>query len=204
MSFTPTSPIAPFWGWTQFTPALPEFYWDVYSAEERIKNICLELHKLCDYANMLGENINIDHNLIDELQQAFTQFMEYGFDDYYKEQMIRWLDAHMQDIIRHIAGHVYFGLTSDGHFCAYIPNGWQDIIFDTGMVYGRSDYGRLILKMNVDSPNAIDNTYSYTLNTQTESIEQLIRDLEITTRRGDASYETLFTNMDEVVSNGNF
>ena len=49
MGFTPAAPIAPFWGWTQFTPALPEFYWDVYSAEERIKKICMELHKLCEY-----------------------------------------------------------------------------------------------------------------------------------------------------------
>lgn len=204
MSFINPAPIVPFWGWTQDTPALPDFYWDVYSAEERIKKICMELHKLCDYANMLGENINIDHTLIQELQDAFTQFMESGFDDYYKEQMIRWLDEHMQDIIKRIIGHVFFGLTSDGYFCAYIPDGWQDIIFDTGMVYGRSDYGRLILKMNVDSPDAIDNTYSYTLNAQPESIEQLIRDLEVTTRRGDASYETLFTNMNEVVPNGNF
>ena len=204
MSFTPPSMIAPFWGWTDFTPALPDFYWDVYSAEERIKKLCLELHKLCDYANMLGENINIDHELIQELQDAFTQFMESGFDDYYKAQLTAWLDSHMQEIIKSIIGHVFFGLTNDGYFCAYIPDGWQDIIFDTGMVFNRSDYGRLILKMNVDSPNAIDNTYSYTLNAQPNSIEQLIRDLEVTTRRGDASYETLFTNMNEVVSNGNF
>ena len=204
MPFTPTAPIAPFFGWTQFTPALPEFYWDVYSAEERIKKICMELHKLCEYANMLGENINIDHQLIDELQRAFTDFMNHGFDDYYKAQVIRWLDSHMQEIIKSIIGHVYFGLTSDGYFCAYIPDGWEDIIFDTGSVYGRSDYGRLILKLNVDAPNAIDNTYSYSLNSTPTAFESLIRDLETTTRRGDASYNALFTNMDVEVPNGNF
>ena len=196
--------VAPFWGWTDFTPALPDFYWNVYSAEERIKNLCLELHKLCDYANMLGDNINIDHQLIDELQAAFEQFMASGFDDYYKEQLTAWLDAHMQDIIKSIVGHVFFGLTDDGYFCAYIPDGWEDIVFDTGAVFGRSDYGRLILKMNVDSPNAIDNTYSYSLNAKPSTLESLVRDIEATTRRGDASYYTLFTNMNAEVPNGNF
>lgn len=204
IGFTPTTIVAPYWGWNAFTPALPDFYWNVYSAEERIKKICCELHKLCEYSNMLADNINLDHELIDELQQAFTKFMESGFDDYYKSQVFAWIDSHLTDIISNIVGHVYFGLTSDGRFCAYIPTSWRDIIFDTGAVYGRSDYGRLILKMNVDSPDAIDNTYSYSLNASPTDFESLIRDLEVTTRRGDASYNALFTNLDVEVPNGNF
>lgn len=70
MAFTPIDYIASYFGWTQFTPALPDFYWNVYSAEERVKKICFELDKLCNYANMLADNINIDHTLIDELQKA--------------------------------------------------------------------------------------------------------------------------------------
>lgn len=72
MAFTPIDWIASYFGWTQFTPALPSFYWDVYSAEERVKKICFELHKLCEYANMLADNINIDHTLIQELQDALA------------------------------------------------------------------------------------------------------------------------------------
>jgi hypothetical protein len=94
MSFTPTSPIAPFWGWTQFTPALPEFYWNVYSAEERIKETCKQLYKLCKYADMLGENINIDHVLIDELQEALHNI-----------ENIDELDAKVQELQR-VAGHI--------------------------------------------------------------------------------------------------
>ena len=45
---------------------------------------------------------------------------------------------------------VYFGLTSDGHFVAYIPEGWEDLIFDTGKDYLLDTYGRLILRMNVN------------------------------------------------------
>lgn len=72
MSFTPTNNIIPFPNWNLFTPTLPKFYWDVDSQEERIKRICLELHKLIEYVEMLCDNINIDHSLIDELQRALA------------------------------------------------------------------------------------------------------------------------------------
>ena len=112
MAFTPTSPIAPFFGFTNFTPALPEFYWDVYTAEERIKEICFKLQKLVCYSNMLADNINIDHDLIDELQKAFEQFMESGFDDYYKEQVHDWINDNFQMIMDGLLGHMlFFGLT---------------------------------------------------------------------------------------------
>ena len=143
MSFTPPNMIAPFWGWTEFTPALPDFYWDVYSAEERIKKICMELHKLCDYANMLGENINIDHEIIKELEDAFTKFMESGFDDYYKQQVDAWIDANFQTIMNSLMGKMlFFGLTDDGYFVAYIPKKWE-LAFDTDIVSDSENYGRL-------------------------------------------------------------
>ncbi len=158
MAFTPTTMIAPFWGWTDFTPALPDFYWDVYSAEERVKKLCLELHKLCDYANMLGENINLDHKTIDELQDAFTKFMESGFDDYYREQIEAWVENNLDALFEKFCRGVYFGLTLDGHFVAYVPDSWSDIVFDTGAVYPLDTYGRLILRMDVDSPYNVDQT----------------------------------------------
>lgn len=143
MSFTPPNMIAPFWGWTDFTPALPDFYWDVYSAEERIKKLCMELHKLCDYANMLGENINLDHAIIDELQQAFEKFMESGFDDYYKKQVDAWIDSHFQLIMNTLMGKMlFFGITDDGYFCAYIPEKWE-LAFTTDISSDSDNYGRL-------------------------------------------------------------
>ena len=46
---------------------------------------------------------------------------------------------------------VFFGLTLDGYFVAYIPESWTQIIFDTGAVYGTPEYGRLILSYDVTS-----------------------------------------------------
>lgn len=143
MAFTPTSPIAPFFGFTDFTPALPEFYWDVYTAEERIKEICFKLQKLVCYSNMLADNINIDHELIDELQEAFEQFMASGFDDYYKDQVHDWIGENFQVIMDGLLGHMlFFGLTDDGYFTAYIPQKWA-FVLGTDVDYDSINYGCL-------------------------------------------------------------
>ena len=52
------NPLIPYGAFTTFTPTLPEFYWDVYSAEQRIKHICYELCKMKAYSDYLAERIN--------------------------------------------------------------------------------------------------------------------------------------------------
>lgn len=140
------NPIIPYAAYTDFTPALPEFYWNVYSAEQRIKHLCYELHKLVEYSNYLGVNINLDHETIDKLQQDFEKFKESGFDDYYKEQVARWIDENFNTIMSGLVGHMlFFGLTEDGYFTAYIPEMWA-IAFDTDIDYDSENYGCLEIK----------------------------------------------------------
>ena len=135
--------ITPYPLWNQFTPTLPNLYWDVDSHEERIKRICLELHKIVEYADYLGENINLDHETIDKLQHDFEMFMESGFDDYYKEQVIRWIDENFNEIMDGLLGHMlFFGLTKNGYFTCYIPPKWA-IEFDTDVSYESPTYGCL-------------------------------------------------------------
>ena len=76
--------------------------------------------------------------------------MESGFFDYYAAQLEQWIEDNAQLIIETAIRQVYFGLTLDGHFVAYIPESWSDIVFDTGAVYGTPEYGRLILSLKVD------------------------------------------------------
>ena len=45
--------LIPYHSFTQFTPALPKFYYDVYSHEQRVKAICLEIDKLMKYSEYL-------------------------------------------------------------------------------------------------------------------------------------------------------
>lgn len=213
MPFIPPQFVTPYPFWNKFTPTLPSLYWDVDSHEERIKRICLELHKLVEYADYLGTNINLDHKTIEELQEAFQKFIDGEYDQYYKDVIYQWIQDNFAELISDGVKQVYFGLTDDGYFCAYVPDSWSEITFDTGAVYGRSDYGRLILRFeaNPAAQGVIDNTYntgSYSLNNVARQlraqIEQLITDVEVNSNRTDYAYNTLFTNLDEVVSDGNF
>ena len=134
-----------FVGFTEFTASIPKMYWDVKSQEQRILTICKQLHKLICYADMLSDKINIDHADILELQRLFEQFQESGFDDYYAAQVEKWIDEHLKFIYDHTIKQIYFGLTLDGFFCAYIPESWDDIVFDTIMNYADPNYGCLTL-----------------------------------------------------------
>lgn len=151
--------MTPYSEFVSTTPALPSFYWDVYSSEQRIKEMCKELCKLVDYANELGVYTSADRERIDELYAEFEQFKDSGFADYYEQLLQKWIDENQRAIYEHLAKQVFFGLTDDGYFCAYVPESWSDITFDTGAVYGRADYGRLILRFTVDGSGVIDNTY---------------------------------------------
>ena len=192
-------PLTPFGVFFGATPVLPSLYWNVYSAEQRWKAIGEHLKKLCDYVEYLGDEVNVDRDTINQLLADFETFKESGFIDYYEELIQKWIDDNFGDIISYGIKQVYFGLTSDGYFCAYIPESWSDIVFDTGMVYGRSDYGRLILRFASDGSGVIDNTYGYSL-AQGTDVETLIRDLEVVTNRSDETYDAVFTNMEEVIT----
>lgn len=69
----PPFPITPFAVWTWSSPVIPEFYWNIYSAEQRIKSICKEIGKIEAYLNYLvnktNENIIEIHRLITELTE---------------------------------------------------------------------------------------------------------------------------------------
>lgn len=197
--------VVPYGSYTAFTPTLPEFYWNVYSAEQRIKHICNEIDKLVNYADNLGVHLNITHQDVEALKKLFQNFIEHGFEKYYEEQIEKWFQDHAWEIYQKIAKQVFFGLTSDGYFCAYVPDSWKEITFDTGAVYGRSDYGRLCLKFDAES--AIDNTYSYSLNNWQATSSQLkqqllelVADLETNSKRTDAVFDTVYTNLDTDIS----
>lgn len=140
------------------TGVIPDFYWNVESQEERIKKICCMVYALEKYVEAAGDEVNGLDGRVTRLEELFQQFIESGFDDYYREQIEAWIDENFADIIEYAIKVVFFGLTSDGYFCAYVPSSWSEITFDTGAVYGTEQYGRLILRYNVDGEGVIDNT----------------------------------------------
>lgn len=144
--------------WDPSTWTIPKLYWDAFSQEQRIHAICRQLSKVIAYADYVGSNMDEVMEQYVELQELFEKFMQSGFDDYYADQVEAWIDSHLQYIFDHTVKQVYFGLTDDGHFIAYIPESWDDIFFDTGFDYSLDTYGRLILRWDVDNSNPATQT----------------------------------------------
>ena len=144
-NFPAPAPLAPFPCWP-YTMAIPQFYWDAESAEQRVKYLCMLYDKLMAYTNKAVENVNIDSEAIKELQDAFQKFQESGFDDYYEEQVAQWIAENLQKIIDAMTvSTVYFGLTDDGYFTAFSPISWKTVQFDTIADYSSDYYGCLVL-----------------------------------------------------------
>lgn len=68
------------------------------------------------------------------------------------EQGIReWCSENLTDLVGETIKNVFFGLTDSGYFTAYIPDSWQDIVFNTSdydiWLEDRPDidYGHLVL-----------------------------------------------------------
>lgn len=139
------SPFIPFNSFVAATPVLPTFYWDVYSAEERWKTICKLLKRITDYVEYMGEAVNIDREMYNQLSALFQQFMESGFEDYYEAQLEQWIKDNAGELLSDYIKLVFFGLTPDGYFCAWIPETWDEITFDTVADYSDPLYGRLVL-----------------------------------------------------------
>lgn len=65
------------------------------------------------------------------------------------DAITRWLALHAKEIVGLMVKNVWFGLTMSGYFVAYIPDGWNDIIFKTtGYDFFtdlQENYGHLVL-----------------------------------------------------------
>ena len=137
-------------GWTQYTPVIPKLYWDVYSAEQRMKQLCRNFDKVEHYLDYVAELMN-EWNIefSEELNAELTKMWQEVHDGY-EEALSEWIEHDLPDVIDDAIHMVYFGLTTDGYFVAYIPDNWDDIQFDTIMNLDDENYGRLVLSYIVD------------------------------------------------------
>lgn len=133
---------APYSVWLQATPTIPKLYWGVYSQEERMLRLCKEIAKIVSYLDSIGAEVDEIEAQVNTLIETFAD----QFDDYYKEQIEQWLNDNLEQLITDHMRFVWFGLTDDGYFCAYVPSNWDNLHFDTGYDYSDQDtYGHLML-----------------------------------------------------------
>ena len=158
--------IPPFAMFTKFTPALPQFYTDVPTMEQGFKELCKNFHKMVCYVDNMADVQNLTSEEVEQLQADFARFQDSGFEQYYEAQLHQWIQDNAAALFSEMAKLVMFGLTDDGHFCAYIPESWSDIWFDTIADYQDPNYGCLVLcwdgdGQNVDPQGPSSNRISY-------------------------------------------
>lgn len=125
-----------------------------------------QLCKMYDRLNEVIENVNGNSEDIAKLKKAITKLGELldswaagKFDDVIENEVAKWVEDNVKFIFETYCKQVFFGLTDDGYFCAYVPKSWSEISFDTGAIYGTEEYGRLILRFAADGQGVIDNRY---------------------------------------------
>ena len=84
-----------------------------------------------------------------DLKKIIDDFNDGKFTDDFIESLKSWIVNNVNDLISYAIKNVWFGLTDSGYFVAYIPDSWNDIIFNTiGYdidVEDSVNYGRLVL-----------------------------------------------------------
>lgn len=89
----------------------------------------------------------------EEQLAALMQFMDDIENGDFPEAVVnafkKWMNDNLLDIVGDLAKQVFFGLTTDGYFVAYIPESWDDIKFNTTeydiRIAGFEQFGHLVL-----------------------------------------------------------
>lgn len=83
---------------------------------------------------------------------AFMEALEKGnLPEGMKQGLYQWASEHLIDLVGATISNVFFGLTNDGYFVAYIPDSWDDIEFNTSEYdiilseHPEYGYGHLVL-----------------------------------------------------------
>lgn len=80
-----------------------------------------------------------------ELKQLYDDLMAGNYPESFEKSLENWIDKYGVDIIAKKIKAVHFGLTNDGYFCAFIPESWSNIHFDTVTDFNDPLYGHLML-----------------------------------------------------------
>lgn len=84
----------------------------------------------------------------EELKKIVNDIDTGNWSPEYITAITNFFSTNLVDIVGELVKQVYFGVTADGHFVAYIPESWNDITFGTSGYDdfpAGIDYGHLTL-----------------------------------------------------------
>lgn len=99
---------------------------------------------LCKITDYINNMIKDDNQFIDDVEtlKAEMKIVQEWIDNFDTS----YLEGLVQEYITKVIKNVWFGISSGGYFMAVIPDGWEDIHFDT--IQEGDLYGHLVLEYN--------------------------------------------------------
>ena len=85
---------------------------------------------------------------LEEMKYLYEQILSGNFPPEMITAIETWLIENGLDILGEMAKMVFFAINNDGYFVAYIPESWDDIIFNTtglDITIPGIEYGHLVL-----------------------------------------------------------
>lgn len=136
--------------WCQLV--LPAVFDDSLSYYELVGKVVKKLNEVIDSNNELAGYVATNTMDIAQLKKdvellnsEFEKIKNGQYTSLYIEAMKKWLAENLINIVGQIVKFVWFGLSDDGHFVAYIPTSWRFLTFDMVADPDSPDYGRLLL-----------------------------------------------------------
>lgn len=108
---------------------------------KKMKELLLDLAKLEDWKTEHEEQYL-------QLKALYDAVMSGNFPQSVIDAFDKWMQANGLELVGRLVKMVFFGITDDGYFVAYIPEYWDDLIFNTtGYDINIPDYdfGHLVL-----------------------------------------------------------
>lgn len=101
-----------------------------------------------DHSQILQNVTNIQslQHDVSILQKEWEKMKNGDYMSIYIDALANWIDKNIQELVGRIVNYVVFGLTQDGNFCAWIPQTWSFLKFDTIVDPNSELYGHLLLR----------------------------------------------------------
>lgn len=87
-----------------------------------------------------------------DLKILYDQLLSGNFPPDFQDALYDWFRTNWSSLLGELVTMVFFGITRDGYFVAYIPDSWDEIIFNTtglDILVPDVDFGHLVLSFDV-------------------------------------------------------
>lgn len=110
-----------------------------------VKTICTAVESMEEWKITHEDEYN-------ELKALYDSLMSGKFPPSIVDAFNKWAKNNMPQLIQNMILSVWFGITDDGYFVAYVPESWREIVFNTtglDITIPGYEYGHLVLSYNI-------------------------------------------------------